>query len=73
MSRELDRRLRALETAGRVDRIKYTVSDRPLSGGCAEGDDAGELCPLMTEEEWEAAFSFAPPALAPLFQARSRA
>lgn len=56
MNRELDRRLRALETADRVDRIKYTVSDRPLSGGCSGADEAGELGPPLTEEEWAAAF-----------------
>jgi hypothetical protein len=65
MSSGLDRRLRALETAQSVDRVKFTVSDRFPGDACADGDDTGELSSLMTLDEWEAAFSFSSPYCGP--------
>ena len=66
MTRDLDRRLRALETAGRVDRIKYTVSDRPLTDGQwdptkdrADITEPVGASPVLTETEWTSSYCHA--------------
>jgi hypothetical protein len=53
MSRELERRLRALETTLRVDRARYTVSDR-VADDEDPRTDADSL--PMTEIEWQARY-----------------
>lgn len=52
MSRELERRLVALERATGPDRARYLVFDRPPE----DGDDASGLSPVMTEAEWIEAY-----------------
>lgn len=61
MSRELERRLVALERGRAGERIRCVVSDRPLSddeweaargnGDYSEGD---KISPILTEPEWVA-------------------
>ena len=48
MSRELERRLAALERATSSDRTRFIVSDSPPEDG---NDDHGRAAP-MTEAEW---------------------
>jgi hypothetical protein len=67
MSREISRRLAALEHDRGGDRIRYVVSDRPLTDdewqaskndGADLVDDVHGLGPLLTETEWIARFCF---------------
>jgi hypothetical protein len=52
MSRELERRLAALERATSPERTRYVVSDRMPE----EGGDDQRASPPMTEAEWVAAY-----------------
>ena len=67
MSREIDRRLVALERDRGGGRIRFVVSDRPLTddewhatkdGGALPFVEPDELGPLLTEAEWVARFCF---------------
>ncbi|AZO79623.1 MULTISPECIES: hypothetical protein [unclassified Bosea (in: a-proteobacteria)] len=63
MSRELERRLTALERATSPDRVRYIVSDRPLSDEewqatkCnGEYSETDAISQVLTEAEWVARF-----------------
>jgi hypothetical protein len=60
MSREIARRLSALESARSEKGIRYTVSDRPLTDEVGEASLVGDLVehpeglsPIMAVEEWQ--------------------